>query len=310
MCARARVCARAHTFAHAYVIMCACVHTTGGNAFGAFAMEEEEEVAKPTPTPTKTEPPAAVAADSKELGANLTNAHELVANLSDGLLRNGSVLDEDAADVVMDELEKVLEDGRMHDTNITHQTALTHNSTLIHKTTLIHDTAPMHNTTLISMHDTNRKPDAEVSELEAEDLKQQCALESRDQDGDAGGAGGRIEGCGERIAGCSAGSGDEKQDVYGEKDIWLAASADSSSSSVRIPALLVLPALSARTRVAVHSLCDELGLWHRTIHGQRGSGGGGRVRSKHTDCAVMIGPAHLVAFETRLELERGAGFVL
>lgn len=116
------------------------------------------------------------------------------------------------------------------------------------------------------------------------------------------------EGRGEGGGSSKDGGGSDRQKGRGEETIWCSCTADSCLSKFRMPLFIVLPAMSAQTRVRVHALCDELGLWHRTIHGRCGRGG--RKRSKGADCAVLIGPAHLVAFETHLEVVCGAGFVL
>jgi hypothetical protein len=72
----------------------------------------------------------------------------------------------------------------------------------------------------------------------------------------------------------------------------------------RMPYLLVvLPALSARARQRAHSLCDALGLWHRTIHGSR-------PRARQEECSLVVGGGDLVSVERLADDVLGAGFAL
>ncbi len=72
----------------------------------------------------------------------------------------------------------------------------------------------------------------------------------------------------------------------------------------RMPYLLVvLPALSARARQRAHSLCDALGLWHRTIHGSR-------PRARQGECSLVVGGGDLVSVERLADDVLGAGFAL
>ncbi len=72
----------------------------------------------------------------------------------------------------------------------------------------------------------------------------------------------------------------------------------------RMPHLLVvLPALSARARQRAHSLCDALGLWHRTIHGSR-------ARARQGECSLVVGGGDLVSVERLADDVLGAGFAL
>jgi len=79
--------------------------------------------------------------------------------------------------------------------------------------------------------------------------------------------------------------------------------AASCAAYSRMPhTLVVLPALSAKARQRAHSLCDELGLWHRAIHGSKGRGRG--------DCSFLVGGGDMVYVETLADGALGAGFAL